>query len=176
MSPIELPVRLGPPFVRRLTSDEWHECRAVALHRNLQAEPVKNGWHDVYVLGKRIDLAPSTSLRRRLGVADDKGDVKGFVEIPVLAMQVVIAEVLTMIGSEDDEGLVVLAGAFQLIDDASDMVVDLAHQPIVGGSGLEDGKVVNVCFPAVVVEQIRFAPMVLDHQGQIRVLSGLVLG
>ena len=169
-------MRLGPPVVRRLTSDEGHERRAVALHRHLQAEPVENGWHDVYVLGKGIDLAAPTSLRRRLGVADDEGDVKGFVEIPALALQVVIAEVLTMIGSEDDEGLVVLAGALQLIDDASDMVVDLAHQSIVGGSGLEDGEVVNVRFPAVVVEQIRSAPMVLDHQGEIRVLSGLVLG
>ena len=81
-----------------------------------------------------------------------------------------------MIGSDDDEGVAVLAGALQLIDDASDIVVDLAHQPIVGGLGLEDGEIVDVRFPAVVVEKIPFAPVVLDNQGEVRVLGGLGLG
>src|SRR3546814_6327063 len=45
-----------------------------------------------------------------------------------------VAELLAMVAGEDDQGVVPLAGLLQEVEDAAEMVVDLGHQPEIGGA------------------------------------------
>ena len=70
----------------------------------------------------------------RLGVAHDQGDVhQGVVDAEFVSDPVVLAEVFAVVGGEHDDRVVVLTARFELREERSRYVVEVAERGVVGG-------------------------------------------
>ena len=87
-----------------------------------------------------------------------------------------IAQLLAVIAGEDDQGVVPLPGLLQVVEDAAELVVDLAHQAAIGGAHL--GHLLLAHRRAqrlAVLEETRLVDVV-DIVAEQRVLPRLLLG
>ena len=83
---------------------------------------------------------------------------------------------LAVIGGEHDQGVVVAAGVLQKCHEPTDLGVDLAHHPVVGGTELAQITVtdVKVTLFGVPSESEACAPLVVQIIVEIGVLFGLI--
>ena len=124
---------------------------SVTAHRRQQAPPLEAviRFHtQPFEYGRtqvdRLDEAVVPLAGSGLGVADDAGDVHGTVEESALANQIVIAKIFAVVGTEDDQGIVPLTGLFQLVEDQTQVVIELADHAIIAGHELPQVQVVSV--------------------------------
>src|SRR6267378_3743575 len=72
--------------------------------------------------------------RRGAGIAQHQRDVEGGVEIAVLADHPVIAELLAVIGGDDDQRPLIGAARAQGGKETAELVIDLADHAVIGGT------------------------------------------
>ena len=73
-------------------------------------------------IDQRIDGFP----RWHAGAGDDEGDADRMVVQTLLAEEAVLADSQAIVGGEYDDGVVFLAGLFQGVEHAADLVVKVA--------------------------------------------------
>src|SRR5438105_10253153 len=72
-------------------------------------------------------------------IVDDQGYALHRVVEVLLFTEPVIAQKIAVIGSKDDQRIFPATQSLELFPDAAEMIVDLLHQPLVGGPhGLPD--------------------------------------
>ena len=87
-----------------------------------------------------------------------------------------IARLLAVIAGEDDQRVVPLAGLLQVVEDAAELVVDLAHQAAIGGAHLRHLLLAHRrAQPLAVLEEARLVDVV-HIVGEQRVLPGFLRG
>ena len=94
------------------------------MQRQLQAEAVEDGRHQVDMLGERRRPAAARAVR----VPDHQRHVEGLREEPGLAQHPVVAQHLAVVRGDHHQRPVELAAAGQRVEDAAEMVVDLGDQ------------------------------------------------
>ena len=126
---------------RRGGRGAWRWLRNGRARRGRRA---RDGGAEVEALVEVVDDAAAGELTRR---PDDGGDADdGVVHAPLLA-QGVVAETVAVVGSEDDDGVVEVAGFAEGIENLADLLVDhgdvgevegaLAVALLGGGAGVE---------------------------------------
>ena len=114
--------------------------------------------------------AAARDVSRRRGIAYDHRNAIRLVAIADLAQQVVIAQLLAVIAGEDDQRVFPLPGLLEVVEDAAELLVDLAHQAIVGRAHLAHlGLAHRAAQALAVLEEARLLD-VLDVVAQQRML------
>ncbi len=114
-------------------------------------------------LDERIDHASSRGIRARAWIDDDHRHPNGLLVEQLLFAETVIAQVVAVVGGEDDQRATGAPGAIEAIEHALQMVVDLLHQPHVGRADMADDVLATVAQTVLVHLAIR-----LQHR--VRVL------
>ena len=86
----------------------------------------------MYALGEGIAHLAIGGRRLRRRVADDQRHMKGLLVVAEFRDHPVVAEIFTMIGGEDDQGVVVGAARLEEIDQPPDLGVDLGDHAEIG--------------------------------------------
>src|SRR5215813_2709612 len=129
---LEFVVHFGAPVRWRLAIQEGQERPAVAGAGHLSTYPCEDGGHDVDGLGALVHdtTAAARGFRRR--ITQHQRNMETLVTVADLAQQVMVPELFTMITGEDNQGVVILSGFFQIPDDPPEVVIDLTNHAIVG--------------------------------------------
>ena len=126
---IALPEGFLAPAARHAPGLQRRQQRkAVALTRDFETEPVEHGRHEVDVFGEVVENPAAAGVGFVARVAHDQRDVVGLIVETELRHQPVIAELLAVIGGENDQRLLPVAAFFQHLEQAAEVIVDLADQ------------------------------------------------
>src|ERR1051326_2131048 len=117
-------MRLAPPIRGGLSGEPWHQRPPIAGMRYRPLRPFQDGWHYVDGLGEGIHLSP-THRGGRVGITDDQGYVERALEITVLTEEPVIAELVAVIGGQEDQSLVVAAVGLERRDEPAERIVEV---------------------------------------------------
>ena len=107
------------------TATERQQGMAVALHGNIDANQFQNGGHNVDTLGEGVDHGAACLLGYRPWNADYKWHLEGLIKVAVLGKRPVITQVFAVIGGENNQGVIIAAGLFQVIKQPPDLRIDL---------------------------------------------------
>ena len=98
----------------------------------VEAERVEDGRHHVHRLDQPRILRPARRIRRRGRVVDQHGHALDAVVEQLLLAQPVVAEVVAMVGGEDDQRVLPAAEPLQRRPHPAEMRIHLGDQPLVG--------------------------------------------
>ena len=125
---------LGSPIFRSRAAQERDQRAPVELSRERDAESFQNGRHQVHGFGKIVNDPAARGVGFRARVADDTGHMEMAVEIAAPAVKPVVAELIAMIGAENDNCIIVLRRFFKTRNQAADLRVDLRAVAVIGGA------------------------------------------
>src|SRR5277367_1509948 len=106
--PVIFPMRGVAPKRRRLAFDEGREREAVALRGNRQPHRFAERRENIDILRERID--DRVAHRTAAWIAQDAGNVKRLLEEAEFFEKPMISQLLAVIGGDDDERVLPLAG------------------------------------------------------------------
>ena len=136
---VALPERLLAPARGQLRVLQHRQQReTVAFARYIEPEPVEHGRHDIDIFGEIADLHAAAGVGLGARIADDQRDMVGLIEITELGRQPVVAELLAMIGSKDNQRRIPLTAGFQTVEQSTEIFVDLVYQAEIVGHVLLD--------------------------------------
>ncbi len=123
-----------PPVQRPLPPQQGFEGPAlddVARHR--AAEMLDEGRREVDGLDEGVAGRPARGVSLRRGVDDDQRHLDRDLVEQVLLAEPVVAEIVAMVGGEDDHGLVREPLLVEELEQHAELVVDLADEAHIGG-------------------------------------------
>ena len=115
----------APPVIRLLAINQWRERPAIHRVRHRHAQKVQNGRRHINGFGGGGQMRSGNTAS---GHPDHQRNAKRGIEIMHLAPGVMVAQHLAMIGGDDNDRVVVLAGGFEMGDDSAEMVINLTRQ------------------------------------------------